>query len=102
MTVKAKAKAEKMLTYKGKPLVRNENTIYYGNMSDEYVAMLQILETKEFVDMNMPQKVSVQILSTDPDLRPKERIKKKTEKTNLSDALKIASIWLERILESGE
>jgi hypothetical protein len=97
-----KAKAEKMLTYKGKPLVRNGNTIYYGDMAADYVAMLQILETAEFKGLTMPQKVSVQILSTDPDLRPKEKIKKKTEKPNLYEALKIASIWLERILESGE
>jgi hypothetical protein len=97
-----KVKSEKALTYKGKPLVRFENTIYYGNMSDAYVAMLQILETKEFSGMEIPQLVSVQILSTDDELRPKERIKKKTEKNNLSDAIKIASIWLERILESGE
>lgn len=102
MAEKAKAKTEKMLTYKGKPLVRNENTIYYGNMSDPYVAMLQILEEKDFSDMKLPQRVSVQILSTDADLRPKERIKKKTEKNNLSDAIKIAAIWLERTLESGE
>jgi hypothetical protein len=102
ISLATKAKADKMLTYKGKPLVRNENTIYYGNMSDDYVAMLQILETKPFEDLTMPQKVSVQILSTDPDLRPKEKIKKKTEKSNLYEALKIASIWLERILESGE
>ncbi len=97
-----KAKAEKMLTYKGKPLVRSENTIYYGSMGDDYVAMLQILETKGFNDLMMPQKVSVQILSTDPDLRPKEKIKKKTEKQNLYEALNIAAIWLERITESGE
>jgi hypothetical protein len=97
-----KAKAEKTLTYKGKPLVRNENTIYYGDMSESYVAMLQILETKDFKDLPMPQKVSVQILSTDPDLRPKEKIKKKTEKANLYEALNIAQIWLERILGSGE
>lgn len=97
-----KAKAQKMLTYKGKPLVRSGNTIYYGDMSDEYVAMLQILETKDFEDVQMPQKVSVQILSTDPDLRPKEKIKKKTEKANLADAVYIASIWLDRMLQSGE
>lgn len=98
----SKAKGEKMLTYKGKPLVRNENTIYYGSMSDDYVAMLQILDSRDFQDMKIPSKVSVQIWSTDEDLRPKERIKKKTEKENLSDALKIASIWLERTLGGGE
>ncbi|MCL2035194.1 MAG: hypothetical protein FWG94_10770 [Oscillospiraceae bacterium] len=101
-----KAKTEKGLTYKGKPLVRNKNTIYYGNMSDDYVAMLQILDTKnfsdEFPDMKMPMKVSVQILSTDAEMSPKDRVKKKTEKASLYDALKIASIWLERILEKDE
>lgn len=90
----------KMLTYKGKPLVRNGNTIYYGDMSEPYVAMLQIMEGKEMGDLELPQKVSVQILSTDADLRPKERVKKRTEKNTLYDAINIASIWLERTLES--
>lgn len=94
-----KAKGEKMLMYKGRPLVRSENTIYYGSMSDEYVAMLQVQDTADFSDLKMPSKVSVQIWSTDEELRPKERIKKKTEKENLYDALKIASIWLERTLD---
>ena len=92
----------KMLYYKGKPLVRNGNTIYYGDMTEPYVALLQILESADFSDMKLASKVSVQILSTDEDLRPKERIKKKTEKNTFWDALNIASIWLERILESGE
>ena len=91
------AKKDEMLYYKGKPLVRSGNTIYLGDMSDEYVAMLQILESKDFNDMQMAQKVSVQILSTDETLRPKERIKKKTDKDNLYDAINIASIWLERM-----
>ena len=93
---------KKMLTYLGKPLVRSGNTIYYGDMADEYVAMLQVLETGTFEDMELPKKVIVQILSTDAELRLKDRIKKKTEKNNLYDALKIASIWLERTLESPE
>ena len=92
---------EKILAYKGKPLVRSGNTIYYGDMADDYVAMLQITEEKTFNDLTMPQKVSVQILSTDATLRPKERIKKRTDKNTLYDALNIASIWLERILEDG-
>ena len=83
--------------YKGKPLVRSGNTIYFGDMADEHVAMLQILEAKEYKDVSLPQKVSVQILSTDENLRPKERIKKKTDKNNLYDAINIAAIWLERM-----
>ena len=90
---------KKMLTYKGKPLVREGNTIYYGDMADEYVAMLMIAETADFSDMKLPSKVSVQIISTDQELSPKDRIIKKTEKNNLYDALNIAAIWLERTLE---
>jgi len=91
------AKKEEMLTYRGHPLVRSGNTIYLGDERGDYVAMLQILENKDFSDMQLPQRVSVQILSTDETLRPKERIKKKTEKDNLYDAINIASIWLERM-----
>ncbi|MCL2857099.1 MAG: hypothetical protein FWE19_05150 [Oscillospiraceae bacterium] len=89
----------KMLTYKGKPLVRDGSTIYYGDMADEYVAMLMIAEAVDFSDMKLPSKVSVQVVSTDQELDPKDRIIKKTEKNNLYDALNIATIWLERTLE---
>lgn len=92
-------KKENTLIFKGKPLVRSGNIIYYGDMADEYVAMLQVFETADFKDMKMPQRVSVQILSTDATLRPKERIKKKTDKANLYEALNIAAIWLHRMLE---
>ena len=89
-------KKEQVLYYKGKPLVRSGDTIYMGDMSDDYVAMIQIMEKGEFADMKLPKRVSVQILSTDDTLRPKERIKKKTDKDNLYDAINIAYIWLER------
>ena len=74
---------KKMLTYRGKPLVRSGNTIYYGDMADEFVAMLQILDTGKFEGLELSKKVAVQILSTNPELRLKERIKKRTEKNNL-------------------
>ncbi len=94
-----KAAKPDFLTYKGKPLVRSGNTLYYGNMADKCVVMLQILSTKTVGDMTMADKVQVQLLSTDPDLRMKERILKKSEKTGLYNAMDIGSIWLERALE---
>ena len=92
-------KKEKTPMYKGKPLVRSGDVIYYGDMSEPYVAMLQVTESKEFEGLKLPTKVAIQILSTDEDLRPKERIKKRTEKGNLYDAMNIATIWLDRMLE---
>lgn len=86
------------LNYKGRPLVRSGNTIYYGSMADKYVAVLQIGAETEFQGEMIPSKVSVQIWSTDEELRPRDRILKKTEKDTLYDAMNIASIWLERQL----
>ena len=76
----AKKNTVKFLTYKDKPLVRNGNTIYYGNMSDPYVVMLTIMSKKPYKDTEIPDKVIVQLLSTDPDCKPRERIIKKAEK----------------------
>ena len=91
-------KKEKFLMYKGKPLVRSGNTLYYGNMSDPYVILMQIASTKPGYDMEMAQKISIQLLATDTDLRHKERIIRKREKFGLYNALDIGSIWLERAL----
>ena len=49
-------------------------------------------------DMDMAQKISIQLLATDTNLRPKERIVRKSEKIGLYNALDIGSIWLDRAL----
>lgn len=91
-------KKEKYLMYKGKPLVRSGNTLYYGDMSDPYVILMQISSTHPGYDMDMAEKISIQLLATDTNLRPKERIVRKSEKVGLYNALDIGSIWLERAL----
>ena len=92
-------KKQKYLMYKGKPLVRSGNTLYYGDMSEKCVVMLQILSTKTVKDLTVADKVQVQLMSTDPDLRMKELILKKSEKTGLYNAMDIGAVWLERALE---
>ena len=92
-------KKQKYLMYKGKPLVRSGNTLYYGDMSEKCVVMLQILSTKTVKDLTVADKVQVQLMSTDPDLRMKERILKKSEKTGLYNAMDSGAVWLERALE---
>ena len=86
------------LTYKGRPLMRKDATIYYGSMADKYIVMLQILETKKEQDMDVATKVSVQLQLTDPELKSRDRVVKKTEKDSLYAALDVGSIWLERAL----
>lgn len=92
------AKKNKFLSYRGKPLVRKDNTIYYGNMGDEFVVVLQITGTKDFNGLTVADRVVVQLVSTDPDLRPRDRIIKKAEKRGLYNAMDIGTVWLERAL----
>ena len=44
----AENKKSEFFTYKGRPLVRNKDTLYYGDMSDNYVIMMQITESSFF------------------------------------------------------
>ena len=89
---------EKILTYKGHPLMRKDNLIYYGSMADTHIIMLQILETKKVGDMDVATKVSVQLQLTDPAAKSRDRIVKKSEKPGLYAALDVGCVWLERAL----
>ncbi len=91
-------KQEQLLTYKGKPLVRSGNVLYYGDMAEKCVVVLQVLTTKTVGDMTVADKIQVQLLLTDPEVRLKDRILKKSEKNGLYNAMDIGSIWLERAL----
>lgn len=95
------AKESKYLLYKGKPLVRNGNTLYYGNMGDPYVVMLQIMASENKNDIQTSTKVVVQLMSTDRTKDLKDIFIKRSEKTGLYSAMEIASIWLERALEEA-
>ncbi|MEG0545674.1 MAG: hypothetical protein RR552_00670 [Oscillospiraceae bacterium] len=89
---------KKFLTFKGKPLVRKDNTLYYGSMTDPFVIMMQITATKEVDNLNLASKVSIQLLNTDPEVSPRERIVKSSEKKSLYAAMDIAEVWLARAL----
>ena len=86
------------LSYKGHPLRRKDNLIYYGTMAEKYIIMLQVLSTKMVGDLPMADKISVQLQLTDPDLKSRDRVVKKSEKDSLYAAMDVASVWLERAL----
>lgn len=89
---------EKFFCYKGKPLVRNGNILYYGSLLDDYVVMLQILNSEDKNGVKMANKVVVQLMKTGKDIKPQDMIVKKSEKDSLYQALDIADIWLTRAL----
>ena len=95
------AKAEGLI-YKGHPLRRIDNLIYYGTMAEKYIIMMQVLDTKKEQDLDVATKVSIQLQLTDPDLKSRDRVVKKSEKDSLYAAMDIAAIWLERALAGKE
>ena len=89
---------DKVLTYKGHPLMRKDNLIYYGSMDDSHIVMLQVLESKKQGDFDIATHVAVQLQLTDPAARSRDRIVKKSEKNGLYAALDVGCVWLERAL----
>ena len=89
---------EKVHTYKGRPLMRKDNLIYYGSMADSHIIMLQVLETKKVNDTDIATRVAIQLQLTDPNARGRDRIVKKSEKDGLYTALDLGCVWLERAL----
>ncbi len=93
--------ASKKLTYKGRPLCRKDNLVYYGDMADKYIVMLQILDTEPLQDLKLAKRVSVQLQPTDPELRSRDRVVKKAEKEGIYVALDLGAVWLERALTAN-
>lgn len=95
------ASEQPSLIYKGHPLRRKDNLIYYGSMADKYIVMLQVMDSKKVKDLDVATKVGVQLQLTDPDLKSRDRVVKKSEKDNLYAAMDVAAVWLTRALTTG-
>lgn len=95
------AKKGEFLEYKGRPLVRCGNTIYYGSMADPFVVCLKVQSEKKQGDQTIADKVIIQLLNTDEQISTKEQVVKKSEKTGLFNALDLGAVWLERALKKN-
>jgi len=90
------------LFFRGKPLLREGNTFCYGSMSDKYVLFMMVLSNKTVKDesgkdIEIPDKIILQVLSTDTSLPPHERVVKQFDRNGLFDAMDIGLIWLDRL-----
>ena len=68
------ADEKKVLMYKGRPLMRKDNLVYYGSMADSHIVMMQVLETKKVNDTDIATRVSVQLQLTDPTARSRDSV----------------------------
>ena len=86
------------LIYKGHPLRRKDNLIYYGSMADKYIVMIQVMSSERQDGLDMANKVHLQLQFTDPDLKSRDRVVKKSDLPDLFSAIDMGSIWLMRAL----
>lgn len=84
----------KYLMYKDKPLVREGNTICYGDMTEKCVLILEIMSYKEENGEQVPNKIIVQVL----DSKDQTKIIKQGIKEGLYDAFSMGVVWLEHAL----
>lgn len=94
----AAAKKKKLLTYKGKPLIRCGDRIFYGELTDKYILVLDILETKDVKDVKSATKVKIQLMDNTGELG-EGKVFRKTERENLFKAIDIGEWWLQDALQ---
>ena len=86
------ANKNEVLEYKGRPLVRQGDDIYYGDLSAEYHVYMMIMDDKDVKGVNVPTTIMVQLRQKDSVIPKKQNLC-----TNgLVDALEIAVAWLDR------
>lgn len=92
--LKATGITGKYLEYCGRPLVRQKNEIFYGDMSDKFYLYMMIMSTKtnEKLQIEVPEKILVQILPTDGS----NSVEKQKTVDGLAAAFDIGMAWLER------
>ncbi|MCM1164557.1 MAG: hypothetical protein NC299_08210 [Lachnospiraceae bacterium] len=82
---------KKLFFYRGFPLIRSGNTIFYGSAGDAFAARLTIKDTKRIADADVPNKIMVQLLPNNPADMAKAR---KGDYIGFYEALDTAHVWL--------
>lgn len=92
---------EKILMYKGHPLMRKGNLLYYGSMADSHIVMLQILETKEVNGEPIASRVAIQLQLTDPNVKGRDGWSRRAKRPDCTPHwISAASGWNGRWLAS--
>ncbi|MDR2606295.1 MAG: hypothetical protein LBC38_03325 [Oscillospiraceae bacterium] len=87
------------LSYRGYPLQRQGNIIYYGDINAKYVIMIQLDKTEKIKDLDVAKSVLVKLMNNDPTIESRKRVEKKAEKEGLYSAIDLAATWLDRYLK---
>ena len=80
---------EKCLIYKGKPLIRRGDDIYYGNFEDPYIIEMKITEKKKVCNLDVASKVHFALKDTRTDAKIRE-----LDRDGVYRAIDVADFWL--------
>lgn len=84
------------LTFRHRPIVRQGNIIFFGDLNEKYYVMLTVMDTRPLQDLQLSGKVEAQLLLTDKNIPAKQALVKKAVRDGLYQAMDLASIWLDR------
>lgn len=85
---------EEFLEYKGRPLVRQDDDIFYGDLSEKYYIYMMVIQNKKILkgEKELPGTIMVQLLNSATQLPEKQQI----ITTGLAEAFDFADAWLTR------
>ena len=89
---------KKLFYYRGFPLIRSGDKIYYGSAGDEFATLLTIKDTKKVADKDVPNKIMVQMLPTDMGNKEGMAKARKGEYVGFYEARDTAHVWLTEAL----
>ena len=87
----------KFLEYLDKPLVREENTICYGDLNEKCILILEIMSYKDVGGKQLPDDVLIQVI----DSKDPTKIIKQGMKKGLHDSFSIGLVWLDLALKAN-
>ena len=86
----------KYLYYKNKPLVREKDTICYGDFTEKCVLIFEIMSYVEKEGVKVPGKIFIQIIDS-----RNGNILKQSDKEGLFEAFNYGMFWYEKILSEA-
>ncbi len=87
----------KYLMYKDRPLVREGDTICYGDLAEPYILVMEIMSYKEVEGQKLPDAIIVQVVES----KDQNKIIRQGTKNGFYEAFGYGLIWLEQALRNG-
>ena len=98
MAAKSAKKGSEILIYKGKPMFRIGNKVYYGNPEDKFIIIMTENDYEDIGGLKVANSVNVALSTNDTKGKGKEKIIKQSDREGIYDALDFGEYWLQDAL----